>query len=173
MSDEACPVQTADRRETLGPGYTSGWSRGAVDPPGLIGCHAGPVPTDPHPGPGPAVSLAGDLERAVMGAVWDAPGAVSVRQVAEALVDRNLAYTTLMTVADRLYRKGYLHRHLQKRAYVYSATRSRAEHQAALMRGLLGEADDAQAALSHFVKGISAEERAALLGSLHAYDQGP
>ena len=65
--------------------------------------------------------LLGELERAVMDAVWDR-GEASVRQVHEALaVERDLAYTTVMTVMSRLSQKGVLQREKRGRAYVYSA----------------------------------------------------
>ena len=48
----------------------------------------------------------GDLEREVMTRLWDASEPLTVRQVHELLSrDRDLAYTTVMTVLDRLAKK--------------------------------------------------------------------
>ena len=46
---------------------------------------------------------------------------------------RPLAYTTVMTTLDRLFKKGWLERRKSERAYLYSARQSRQEreHQAA------------------------------------------
>lgn len=44
----------------------------------------------------------------------------SVQQVSERL-STNLAYTTVMTTLDRLFKKGLLLRQKQDRAYIYSA----------------------------------------------------
>jgi predicted transcriptional regulator len=68
--------------------------------------------------------LLGELERAVMQAVWDR-GEASVRQVHQDLLpDRELAYTTVMTVMSRLADKGVLVREKRGRAYVYRPSQS-------------------------------------------------
>ena len=61
----------------------------------------------------------GPLELQVMQVVWD-HGASSVREVVEGLESR-LAYTTVMTTLDRLFKKGLLDRYKSERAFVYSA----------------------------------------------------
>jgi len=57
--------------------------------------------------------------------VWER-GESAVRDVADVLA-RPLAYTTVMTTLDRLYKKGLLARRKAERAYLYSARLSRAE----------------------------------------------
>lgn len=60
-----------------------------------------------------------------MEAVWRADRAVSVREIVEALnADRGepLAYTTVMTVMNRLAEKQALARSPKGRSYVYEAT---------------------------------------------------
>jgi len=47
----------------------------------------------------------GELEREVMEVGWSAAAPVSVRDVLAALLGRRPAYTTVMTVLDRLARK--------------------------------------------------------------------
>jgi len=73
----------------------------------------------------------GHLEIAVMEILWK-QGESNVHQVAQSL-ERPLAYTTVMTTLDRLYKKGLLERRKSERAYLYSARQSRQqwEHQAA------------------------------------------
>lgn len=73
----------------------------------------------------PAPFELGPLEFAVMEIVWRR-GESSVRHVAE-LLARPLAYTTVMTTLDRLYKKGLLHRRKSERAFVYRAALSREE----------------------------------------------
>jgi predicted transcriptional regulator len=67
----------------------------------------------------------GPLEIDVMEMVWTF-GASNVRDVVRRL-KRKLAYTTVMTTLDRLYKKGFLDRTKQDRAYVYSAKLTLAE----------------------------------------------
>lgn len=67
----------------------------------------------------------GPLESGVMEVLWT-HGACNVRTVAERL-PRPLAYTTVMTTLDRLYKKGLLEREKQERAFIYSARESRAQ----------------------------------------------
>ena len=67
----------------------------------------------------------GPLENAVMEILWS-NGDSSVRDVAEKL-ERPLAYTTVMTTLDRLYKKGLLRRRKTERAFFYSPSLSRRE----------------------------------------------
>lgn len=61
----------------------------------------------------------GPLEIQVMEVVWER-GESSVRDVVEKL-DNRLAYTTVMTTLDRLFKKGLLDRFKSERAFVYNA----------------------------------------------------
>ena len=67
----------------------------------------------------------GRLEFRLMQILW-ARGESNVRDVVQEL-DRPLAYTTVMTTLDRLYKKGLLDRHMPERAFLYSARFSREE----------------------------------------------
>jgi predicted transcriptional regulator len=60
----------------------------------------------------------GTLEFELMEILWS-NGASSVRDVVPKL-SRSLAYTTVMTTLDRLFKKGLLDRHKSDRAFVYS-----------------------------------------------------
>ncbi len=62
----------------------------------------------------------GRREREIM-AILCGQGSASVQQVSERL-SASLAYTTVMTTLDRLFKKGFLQRTKQDRAYIYSAT---------------------------------------------------
>lgn len=59
----------------------------------------------------------GELETAIMDVVWST-NPISVRDVLEQL-DRGCAYTTVMTVMQRLFEKGMLKRKLVDNAYQY------------------------------------------------------
>ena len=67
----------------------------------------------------------GPLEIAVMENLW-ARGESNVREVADRL-GRPLAYTTVMTTLDRLYKKGLLARRKSDRAFLYSPALNRVE----------------------------------------------
>ena len=67
--------------------------------------------------------ILGPLEVEVMEIVW-ASGATNVREVSRRM-RRELAYTTVMTTLDRLYKKGLLERETSERAFVYSPRVSR------------------------------------------------
>jgi predicted transcriptional regulator len=67
----------------------------------------------------------GPLERRVLEALWTREAAASVRDLAELFP--GVAYTTLMTTADRLFRKGLLDRTREGRAFRYRPRWSRAE----------------------------------------------
>src|SRR5690348_10480745 len=75
----------------------------------------------------------GALEQRVMNCVW-ASGEVTVRHVLSAVGDQ-VAYTTVMTTLDRLYKKGLLRRRKAGRAFAYTAAVKRDELQRALATG--------------------------------------
>lgn len=74
------------------------------------------VPSDP------AAELLGALELAVVRALWvEAPASVrAVLDLVNADRDEPLAYTSVMTVLDRLHGKGLVARERQGRAYHYA-----------------------------------------------------
>ena len=69
--------------------------------------------------------MIGRLESSVMDILWEA-GESSVHAVM-AKLDRPLAYTTIMTTMDRLYKKGLLDRRKVERAFLYAPRFSRPE----------------------------------------------
>jgi predicted transcriptional regulator len=70
----------------------------------------------------------GPLERDVLERLWAAEGEASVRQV-QAAFTAELAYTTVLTTLDRLFRKGLVERRRQGRAFLYRPRLSEAELQ--------------------------------------------
>lgn len=70
-------------------------------------------------------AVLGPLETEVMQIIW-ARGRSNVRDVAQEL-GRPLAYTTVMTTLDRLFKKGLLHREKEDRAFFYVPALDRQE----------------------------------------------
>jgi predicted transcriptional regulator len=111
----------------------------------------------------PAASLEklGSLESELMERIW-ARGETSVRDLHAEFAER-LAYTTVMTTLDRLFKKGLLDRRKQGKAFFYMPRMSEAEYQTSLTRHLLGmvllDGNDAQAVLSSFVDKVSETDR--------------
>ena len=67
----------------------------------------------------------GDLQSAVMNAVWDL-GEATVVQVRDRLAaDKELAYTTVLSVLQKLEKAGWLKHRTDGRSYVYLPKRSR------------------------------------------------
>ena len=105
----------------------------------------------------------GDLERQVMDRLWDADRPMSVRDVLALLDNQDLAYTTVMTVLDRLGRKQLVTRVRDGRAFLYSPANAREELTSELMNAALdGAGRDRTAALVHFTENVSPEEAAAM-----------
>lgn len=101
----------------------------------------------------------GELEARVMRVMWRASTPMTVRDtLAELAPEREFAYTTVMTILDRLWRKKFLERTMRGRAYEYRAVVSEAEYTAELMHQLLAGASDRRAALAHFVGGMKAPD---------------
>ncbi len=94
-------------------------------------------------------------------------GAATARDVSRALAgERDLAHTTVMTVLDRLAKKGFLTRERDGRAWRYRPAASREGYVAELMLGALDQTGDRDAALAHFVRSVSEDEVAALRQAL-------
>ena len=127
----------------------------------------------------PGRAQLGDLERSVMETLWDAgDGWLTVREVHEVLArGRDIAYTTVMTVLDRMTRKELVERERAGRAWRYRPTHSRGAMTAEVMRQALGEfaeeanQDDRTAALVAFVGEASASDREALREALAALER--
>ena len=129
----------------------------------------------PHSRNGSTKPRLGELERAVKDRLWAAPEgeARTVREVhAELAADRDIAYTTVMTVMDRLARKELVHQERAGRAYRYRARASRASLTAELMRETLDDFSEKEraTALVAFVEDASREDLAALRRALAALD---
>ncbi|MBC9003648.1 BlaI/MecI/CopY family transcriptional regulator [Micromonospora aurantiaca] len=114
----------------------------------------------------------GELEAAIMDRLWVRNAPATVREVhSDLLPDRDIAYNTVLTVVDNLYKKGWLRREREGRAHRYEPTRSREEYGALLMRDALDEAGDPAEALVRFVGRMSADEAAALRQALQAHER--
>jgi predicted transcriptional regulator len=101
----------------------------------------------------------GDLETVIMHRVWEHDRPVTVRELFDELRrERVIAYTTVMSTMDNLHRKGWLARAKDGKAYRYTATASREEYSARLMREALAGGGDTEAVLSHFVAEMGGEE---------------
>ena len=109
----------------------------------------------------------GDLEAVIMDLMWRRGQPATVRQVLQPLTAaRPLAYTTVMTVMDNLYRKGWLRRERDGRAWRYEPTGSRSGYTAALMNDALATSADRRTALAHFALQMSPHDAALLREAL-------
>jgi predicted transcriptional regulator len=111
----------------------------------------------------------GHLEREVLEVMWQIETA-TVRDVQQRL-SRTPAYTTVMTTLDRLFKKGFVDRVRQGRAFVYRAAHSREQVEAAvtagLLTGFLEGGSHARPLLSNLVDAV-AEQDEGLLDELDA-----
>ena len=109
----------------------------------------------------------GELEAAIMDRVWAAGRPVLVREVRDRLrPERDPAYNTVLTVVEILYRKGWLARGKDGRAYRYHATTSREEYTAGLMEEAFAASTDRLATLRLFMQRIGPAEAGELRAML-------
>jgi predicted transcriptional regulator len=94
----------------------------------------------------------GTLEARVMQFLW-ARGESSVRDVFEA-IDRPLAYTTVMTTLERLFKKRLLHRSKSGRAFLYSPAMNREEWERHRAGGLVAAFLDGDASRELLVSSL-------------------
>lgn len=115
----------------------------------------------------------GELESVVMDRVWDRPGRTTVREILEELQQsRKIAYTTVMTTMDNLYRKGWLDRQRHGKAFQYWPTLSREGYSARLMRDTLEDSENPDMVLTHFLEQMSDEESARLQDVMRRWASG-
>lgn len=115
----------------------------------------------------------GDLEAVVMDRVWAHGTPVTVRELFDELSgQRPIAYTTVMSTMDNLYRKGWLARVKDGKAYRYTAVASRDEYSARLMREAMAEASDTEAVLTRFVARMDGAESDTLRAVLRKLTRG-
>lgn len=109
----------------------------------------------------------GPLEQQLLSALW-MRGSATVRELLDD-GDIKLAYTTVMTTLDRLYKKQLLNREAERRAFRYSPRYTREELEKAAVgetiRQLLGSGTAASLPLSYLVEAVS-EHDAGLLDDL-------
>ena len=102
----------------------------------------------------------GALEREVMALAWDRPE-VSVRDVCDRL-GTGVAYTTVMTTMDRLFKKGLLARRKAGRAFVYRAAATRHELENAVLSSLVDVVSERDRALLDELERLVREKRRSL-----------
>jgi predicted transcriptional regulator len=117
-------------------------------------------------------SVLGPLETRVLELLWDRCRAATVRHILPAFPE--LAYTTLMTTLDRLYRKGVLIRRRRGRAFAYEPRCSREQLLSEVLSGqvtdLLAASGASTAILSTLVHCVGRQD-SALLDELDALVQ--
>lgn len=75
--------------------------------------------------PGVQSTSVGELEASVLAALWDSGELATPAVFSQVGSPRGLAYTTILTVLQRLYRKGLVSRRGEGKAHVYSAALTR------------------------------------------------
>jgi len=105
----------------------------------------------------PSFAQLGPLERRLLDEVW-ARGSVTVRELLEN-ADLNIAYTTVMTTLDRLYKKQVLSREPEGRAFRYAPRVTREELQRAAagqaIQELLSSGSTSSLPLSYLVEAVT------------------
>lgn len=109
----------------------------------------------------------GELEQRVMEVLWQADAPQSVADVhAQLNLERELAYTTVMTVLDRLAKKHRVTRTMSGRAWQYVPSMPRPTYVASSMFASLSELtpDDRAEALRQLMAVLDPADKAILLG---------
>ena len=114
----------------------------------------------------------GELERAIMEVLWQTDVSLTVREVGARLPERNLAHTTVMTVLDRLAKKGFARRQRDGRAWRYCPSATREAYVAELMLTALDQTGNRTAALTRFARSVSGVEAEALREALEQIGGG-
>lgn len=111
----------------------------------------------------------GELESDIMRVIWHRASPITVREIVSELNNgdaRNLAHTTVITVAERLRDKGWLSRQRSGRSYRYEALITEEGYTARLMSEVLDVAEDRPAVLLRFAEQLDPVEAATLRAAL-------
>ena len=101
----------------------------------------------------------GPLEAEIMDHAWKQEEPLTVREVVDSVGARHdLAYTTVMTVMERLVNKGFLVRRKVGRAYSYEPWMSRDDYSAGLVRAVLAASRDRRSVLLGFVRSVREDD---------------
>lgn len=118
----------------------------------------------------------GETEMEVLHHVWDL-GEATVADVRERILDeREVAYTTIMTVMKKLADKGYLQYHKEGRTYVYAPAQEPNKVQHSLLRRLMESVFEGspmalvQTLVQH--EDLSDEERAEIRQMIDTMEEG-
>ena len=115
----------------------------------------------------------GALEADVLGVLWAADGrTLSPAEVNEQLF-ADLAYTTIMTVLTRLWKKGLAERVELGRGFAYRATFTESELTSQRIRDMLDQVNDRASALAGFVDSLDAGDIEHLRRLLAGLDEQP
>lgn len=112
----------------------------------------------------------GSLESEVMEHLWAASTPLTPGMVQDAL-SSELAYTTVMTILTRLWKKELVTRTQEGRAFAYSPAISEADFLAKRMRDELAKTKDRAAVLSRFVDQLPRREAKSLRAILADLDK--
>lgn len=110
-----------------------------------------------RPGARGANHVLGGLESVVMEILWSKPSQTVIEVEERLRQKREIAHTTVLTTLDRMYRKGYLNREKQAKAFVYSPRYTRNEFERTVAQEVLGAliGHSTETAVSTFVDLIS------------------
>jgi BlaI family transcriptional regulator, penicillinase repressor len=108
-----------------------------------------------------------------MDILWDSAEPLTVRMVGLRLTSRDLAHTTVMTVLDRLAKKGFARRQRDGRAWLYQAAGDRETYVTELMMHALDQTGDRSAALASFARRVSDAEAQVLRRALENFGEFP
>ncbi len=109
----------------------------------------------------------GDREASIMEVLWGRED-VAVREIHKHIAEHeDIAYTTVMTITDRLWRKGLLRRRKEGNAYLYTPVATRESFMASCLERILTSflPDMTETSLSRFVDNL-ANEKPGLLDDL-------
>jgi len=115
----------------------------------------------------------GELQRAVLELIWDR-GELTVAEARELLAadGRELAYTTVLSVSQKLEKRGWLAHRRDGRTHVYHASRSRHDAGRGTVRGLVERlfGGSSTVVMQHLVddERLTAEELAELRARIDA-----
>lgn len=99
----------------------------------------------------------GSLEADVLAQLWASPEGATPGEVLRGL-GTDLAYTTVMTILLRLWKKGLVERERRGRAFAYRALVTEADLAANRMRDAFQQVSDREQVFSSFVGGLSKKE---------------
>jgi predicted transcriptional regulator len=122
------------------------------------------------------VKAISELEQQIMNIVWEKDGCCVKEVLAEMQKKKDIQYTTVLTILQRLYEKGLIEKEETKKAFIYKAKVSKHDYSKMMVKDFVHKlvnsfGDVAIASFAEGIDSLSKQKREKLVKLLEEYEK--